>query len=125
MPKRSSEEAADSKDSKKLIAPAATRRSSRILAQGPPQPKQEPNRTKPASKKQAGEKAPAKGKKGAKKDDQPAEGPVPAENGETKNEEICISRSSVSVSASRSTPPSLLSVKGQAETVKVNKGTKN
>ncbi|XP_041108372.1 high mobility group nucleosome-binding domain-containing protein 3 isoform X3 [Polyodon spathula] len=87
MPKRSSEEAADSKDSKKLIAPAATRRSSRILAQGPPQPKQEPNRTKPASKKQAGEKAPAKGKKGAKKDDQPAEGPVPAENGETKNEE--------------------------------------
>ncbi|MGH0131077.1 UNVERIFIED_CONTAM: hypothetical protein FKN15_044989 [Acipenser sinensis] len=38
-------------------------------------------------KKQAGEKAPAKGKKGAKKDDKPAEGTVPAENGETKTEE--------------------------------------
>ncbi|XP_058880129.1 high mobility group nucleosome-binding domain-containing protein 3-like isoform X1 [Acipenser ruthenus] len=116
-----SEEVAEGKDSTKVIKPEATRRSSRILAQGPPQPKQEPKPKKPAAKKQAGEKAPAKGKKGGKKDNKPAEGTVPAENGETKTEEIHISRSSVSVSSSRSTPPSLLSVKGQAETVKAEK----
>ncbi|XP_058880132.1 high mobility group nucleosome-binding domain-containing protein 3-like isoform X5 [Acipenser ruthenus] len=120
MPKRRSEEVAEGKDSTKVIKPEATRRSSRILA-GPPQPKQEPKPKKPAAKKQAGEKAPAKGKKGGKKDNKPAEGTVPAENGETKTEEIHISRSSVSVSSSRSTPPSLLSVKGQAETVKAEK----
>ncbi|KAB1275165.1 High mobility group nucleosome-binding domain-containing protein 3 [Camelus dromedarius] len=67
-----------------------------------------------------------KGAKGKKEEKPEAgkEGTAPSENGETKAEEIHISRSTVNVSASRGTPPSTLSVKGQIETVRV-KGTEN
>uniref|UniRef100_A0A667YZH0 High mobility group nucleosomal binding domain 3 n=1 Tax=Myripristis murdjan TaxID=586833 RepID=A0A667YZH0_9TELE len=56
-----------------------------------------------------------KGPKG-KKDD------GPAQNGETKTDEIFVSRPSVSVSSIRSMAPSSMSVRGQSETVRV-KGT--
>uniref|UniRef100_A0A8C2RVA1 High mobility group nucleosomal binding domain 3 n=1 Tax=Capra hircus TaxID=9925 RepID=A0A8C2RVA1_CAPHI len=67
----------------------------------------------------------SKGVRGKKEEKQDAgkEGPAaPSENGDTKAEEIRISRSTVNVSASRGTPPGTLSVKGQIETVRV-KGT--
>ncbi|KAB0355554.1 hypothetical protein FD755_021495, partial [Muntiacus reevesi] len=66
----------------------------------------------------------SKGVKGKKEEKQEAgkEGTAAlAENGETQVEEIHISRSTVSVSASRGTPPSTLSVKGQIETVRAQK----
>uniref|UniRef100_A0A3Q3W1H4 Uncharacterized protein n=1 Tax=Mola mola TaxID=94237 RepID=A0A3Q3W1H4_MOLML len=57
-----------------------------------------------------------KAKKGGakgKKDD------GPAQNGETKTNEIYVSRPSVNVSSIRSTTPALMSVRGQSETVRV------
>uniref|UniRef100_A0A3Q1F4I9 High mobility group nucleosomal binding domain 3 n=1 Tax=Acanthochromis polyacanthus TaxID=80966 RepID=A0A3Q1F4I9_9TELE len=58
----------------------------------------------------------AKAKKGGakgKKDD------GPAQNGETKTNEIYVSRPSVSVSSIRSMAPSMMSVRGQSVTVRV------
>uniref|UniRef100_A0A665VMT3 Uncharacterized protein n=1 Tax=Echeneis naucrates TaxID=173247 RepID=A0A665VMT3_ECHNA len=43
----------------------------------------------------------------------------PAQNGDTKTNEIYVSRPSVSVSSIRSTAPSMMSVRGQSETVRV------
>ncbi|XP_064196636.1 high mobility group nucleosome-binding domain-containing protein 3 isoform X1 [Anguilla rostrata] len=111
MPKRRSPEEADGAAVKK----EPTRRSQRLSAKVS-EPTPEPRPKKAAVKKAADDKKGKKGGKG-KKEDKPED--VPAENGETKTEEICVSRSSVSVSASRSAPPSLLSVKGHTVTVRV------
>ncbi|XP_028295592.1 high mobility group nucleosome-binding domain-containing protein 3 isoform X3 [Gouania willdenowi] len=46
-------------------------------------------------------------------------GDGPAQNGDTKTNEIYVSRPSVSVSSIRSMGPSLMSVKGQSKTVRV------
>ncbi|KAM4771051.1 high mobility group nucleosome-binding domain-containing protein 3 [Rhinophrynus dorsalis] len=73
----------------------------------------------PASKANKG----AKGKK-EEKPEAAKEGTTPPENGETRADEIRISRSTVNVSTSRGALPSTLSIKGQIETVKV-KGTEN
>ncbi|KAG8516077.1 High mobility group nucleosome-binding domain-containing protein 3 [Galemys pyrenaicus] len=89
----------------------------------PALPKPEPKPRKTSAKKEPGTKT-NKGAKGKKEEKQEAgkEGTTPSENGETKADEIHISRSTVNVSTSRGTPPSTLSVKGQIETVRV-KGT--
>ncbi|KAB0351689.1 hypothetical protein FD754_016546, partial [Muntiacus muntjak] len=75
------------------------------------------NRKEPAAKVSKG----VKGKKEEKQEAGKEGTAAPAENGETQAEEIHISRSTVSVSASRGTPPSTLSVKGQIETVRAQK----
>ncbi|XP_072409450.1 high mobility group nucleosome-binding domain-containing protein 3 isoform X1 [Chiloscyllium punctatum] len=49
---------------------------------------------------------------------------APAQNGETKPDEIRVSRPSVNVTSARDTPTHSVSVKGQVETVAV-KGTEN
>eukprot|EP00079_Xenopus_tropicalis_P035603 XP_017949374.1 PREDICTED: high mobility group nucleosome-binding domain-containing protein 3 isoform X2 [Xenopus tropicalis] len=107
MPKRKSPEGAEAKDAAKVTKQEPTRRSARLSAKEP------------------GTKA-NKGAKGKKEEKQEAakEGTTPSENGETRADEIRISRSSVNVSTSRGALPTTLSVKGQIETVKV-KGTEN
>ncbi|KAM4693013.1 high mobility group nucleosome-binding domain-containing protein 3 isoform 2-T2 [Discoglossus pictus] len=118
MPKRKSPEGAEAKDAAK-----PTRRSARLSSK--PVPAKAETKPKKPAKKEAGAKA-NKGAKGKKEEKQDAakEGTGQAENGETRPDEIRISRSTVNVSTSRGALPSTLSVKGQIETVKV-KGTEN
>ncbi|XP_052571323.1 high mobility group nucleosome-binding domain-containing protein 3 isoform X1 [Peromyscus californicus insignis] len=122
MPKRKSPENTEGKDGTKLTKQEPTRRSARLSAKPVP-PKPEPKPRKTSAKKEPGTKI-SRGAKGKKEEKQEAgtEGTAPSANGDTKAEEIHISRSTVHVSACRSPPPSTLSVKGQIETVRV-KGT--
>ncbi|XP_054361417.2 high mobility group nucleosome-binding domain-containing protein 3 isoform X4 [Mirounga angustirostris] len=111
MPKRKSPENTEGKDGSKVTK-----------QEKPAPPKPEPKPRKTSAKKEPGTKI-NKGAKGKKEEKQEAgkEGTAPSENGETKAEEIHISRSTVNVSTSRGTPPSTLSVKGQIETVRAQK----
>ncbi|XP_044185555.1 high mobility group nucleosome-binding domain-containing protein 3 isoform X2 [Thunnus albacares] len=104
MPKRKSPEGPEGKE-----APKVTKQEK----PAPPKPEVKPK--KAVVKKVADDKG-AKPKKGGpkgKRDD------GPAQNGDTKTNEIYVSRPSVSVSSIRSTAPSLMSVRGQCETVRV------
>ncbi|XP_033504865.1 high mobility group nucleosome-binding domain-containing protein 3 isoform X2 [Epinephelus fuscoguttatus] len=104
MPKRKSPEGPEGKEASKVTKQEKP---------APPKPEAKPK--KAIVKKVADDKG-AKAKKGGakgKKDD------GPAQNGETKTNEIYVSRPSVSVSSIRSTAPSLMSVRGQSETVRV------
>ncbi|XP_037063700.1 high mobility group nucleosome-binding domain-containing protein 3 isoform X2 [Peromyscus leucopus] len=115
MPKRKSPENTEGKDGTKLTKQEPTRRSARLSAKPvPPKPEPKPRKT---SAKEPGAKI-SRGAKGKKEEKQEAgtEGTAPSANGDTKAEEIHISRSTVNVSACRSPPPSTLSVKGQIET---------
>ncbi|XP_038583390.1 high mobility group nucleosome-binding domain-containing protein 3 isoform X4 [Micropterus salmoides] len=106
MPKRKSPEGPEGKET------------SKVTKQEKPAPPKAEAKPKKAIVKVADDKG-AKAKKGGakgRKDD------GPAQNGETKTNEIYVSRPSVSVSSIRSTAPSLMSVRGQSETVRV-KGT--
>ncbi|XP_076874729.1 high mobility group nucleosome-binding domain-containing protein 3 isoform X1 [Brachyhypopomus gauderio] len=118
MPKRKSPEGAEGKDSTKVTKHEPTRRSERLSSQKPAPPKPEPKPKKPAAKKPSDEKA-VKGKKGGAKGKKEEKEAVPTENGETKPEGICVSRSSVTVASLRSVSPTFLSIRGQRETVKV------
>ncbi|XP_028997437.1 high mobility group nucleosome-binding domain-containing protein 3 isoform X4 [Betta splendens] len=103
MPKRKSPEGAEGKDAPK------------VTKQEKPAPPKPEAKAKKVTVKVADDKG-AKAKKGGakgKKDD------GPAQNGETKTNEIYVSRPSVSVSSTRSTAPSMMSVRGQSETVRV------
>ncbi|XP_027266849.1 high mobility group nucleosome-binding domain-containing protein 3 isoform X5 [Cricetulus griseus] len=147
MPKRKSPENTEGKDGTKLTKQEPTRRSARLSAKPvPPKPEPKPRKTSAKNRcaggglskqpitvlwqysvvqKEPGTKI-SRGAKGKKEEKQEAgkEGTAPSANGDTKAEEIHISRSTVNVSACRSPPPSTLSVKGQIETVRV-KGTEN
>uniref|UniRef100_A0A3P9PTS4 High mobility group nucleosome-binding domain-containing protein 3 n=3 Tax=Poecilia TaxID=8080 RepID=A0A3P9PTS4_POERE len=109
MPKRKSPEGAEGKEASKVTKQEPTRRSERLSAKPAP-PKAEVKPKKTVDEK--GAKAKKGGAKGKKEDG-------PAQNGETKANEIYVSRPSVSVSSIRSMAPSLMSVKGQSETVRV------
>ncbi|XP_055390833.1 high mobility group nucleosome-binding domain-containing protein 3 isoform X5 [Bubalus kerabau] len=110
MPKRKSPENTEGKDGSKVTKQEPTRRSARLSAK------------EPAAKVSKG----VKGKKEEKQEASGKEGTAaPSENGDTKAEEIHISRSTVSVSASRGTPPSTLSVKGQIETAQKTESVAN
>ncbi|XP_034435476.1 high mobility group nucleosome-binding domain-containing protein 3 isoform X1 [Hippoglossus hippoglossus] len=110
MPKRKND-GLEGKDASKVTKQEPSRRSARLKVV-PPKP--EPKPKKAIVKKVVEEKV-VKAKKTTKgkKDDSPAH------NGETKTNEIYVSRPSVSVSSIRSTAPSLMSVRGQSETVRV------
>ncbi|XP_068841335.1 high mobility group nucleosome-binding domain-containing protein 3 isoform X1 [Capricornis sumatraensis] len=126
MPKRKSPENTEGKDGSKVTKQEPTRRSARLSAKPAP-PKPEPKPRKTSAKKEPAAKV-SKGVKGKKEEKQDAgkEGPAaPSENGDTKAEEIRISRSTVHVSASRGTPPSTLSVKGQTETAQKTESVAN
>ncbi|XP_075869584.1 high mobility group nucleosome-binding domain-containing protein 3 isoform X2 [Nelusetta ayraudi] len=104
MPKRKSPEGSEGKE-----APKVTKQEK----PAPPKPEVKPK--KAIVKKVADDKvvkAKKAGTKGKKEDG-------PAQNGETKTNEIYVSRPSVSVSFIRSTAPSLMSVRGQSVTVRV------
>ncbi|XP_029704950.1 high mobility group nucleosome-binding domain-containing protein 3 isoform X1 [Takifugu rubripes] len=112
MPKRKqSPEGSEGKEAPKVTKQEPMRRSERLLAKPAP-PKAEPKPKKPAGK---NEDKGAKVKKSATKGKKDASA---AQNGETKNE-IYVSRPSVSVSSIRSMAPSLMSVRGQSDTVRV------
>ncbi|XP_069370686.1 high mobility group nucleosome-binding domain-containing protein 3 isoform X2 [Paralichthys olivaceus] len=103
MPKRKSPESSEGKEASKVT---------RKEKSAQPLPEAKPKKSivkKVADDKVAKVKKATKGKKD--------EGP--AQNGETKTNEIYVSRPSVSVSSIRSTAPSLMSVRGQSETVRV------
>uniref|UniRef100_A0A8C8YVI9 High mobility group nucleosome-binding domain-containing protein 3 n=1 Tax=Prolemur simus TaxID=1328070 RepID=A0A8C8YVI9_PROSS len=119
MPSRKSPENTEGKDGSKVTKQEVSISS----ASKPAPPKPEPKPRKTSAKKEPGTKL-NRGAKGKKEEKQEAgkEGTAPSENGETKAEEIHISRSTVNVSTSRGTPPSTLSVKGQIETVRVKDG---
>ncbi|XP_071334830.1 high mobility group nucleosome-binding domain-containing protein 3 isoform X3 [Trachinotus anak] len=106
MPKRKSPEGPEGKEASKV-----TKQEQKPAP--PPKPEAKPKKAivkKVADDK--GVKAKKPGPKGKKEDG-------PAQNGETKTNEIYVSRPSVSVSSIRSTAPSLMSVRGQSETVRV------
>ncbi|XP_075454082.1 high mobility group nucleosome-binding domain-containing protein 3 isoform X1 [Ascaphus truei] len=124
MPKRKSPEGAEAKDSAKVTKQEPTRRSARLSSK-PVSAKPDAKPKKSGAKKEPATKT-NKGAKGKKEEKQEAgkEGTTPSENGETRTDEIRISRSTVNVSTSRGALPRTLSIKGQIETVKV-KGTEN
>ncbi|XP_037305875.2 high mobility group nucleosome-binding domain-containing protein 3 isoform X3 [Pungitius pungitius] len=107
MPKRKSPEGPEGKEASKVTK-----------QEKPAPPKAETKPKKAIAKKVVDDKG-AKAKKSVakgKKDD------GHTQNGQTKTKEIYVSRPSVSVSSIRSSAPSLMSVRGQSETVRV-KGT--
>ncbi|XP_075940500.1 high mobility group nucleosome-binding domain-containing protein 3 isoform X2 [Anarhichas minor] len=115
MPKRKSPEGPEGKEASKVTKQETPRRSERLLAK--PAPAKPETKPKKAIAKKVAEDKGAKAKKSVakgKKDD------GPAQNGETKTNEIYVSRPSVRVSSIRSSAPSLMSVRGQNETVRVN-----
>uniref|UniRef100_A0A8C6SKB6 High mobility group nucleosome-binding domain-containing protein 3 n=1 Tax=Neogobius melanostomus TaxID=47308 RepID=A0A8C6SKB6_9GOBI len=118
MPKRKSSEVSEGKEASKItkqeVAPI---RKSERLSKKPAPPMADVKPVKRVVKKVAEEKGTKAAKKGGakgKKDDNPAEN-----GGETKTNEIYISRPCVRVSSMRSTAPVLMSVRGQSDTVKV------
>ncbi|XP_051946706.1 high mobility group nucleosome-binding domain-containing protein 3 isoform X2 [Xyrauchen texanus] len=116
MPKRKSPEGAEAKDATKVTKQEGTRRSERLSSKPAP-PKPEPKPKKPAAK-PSNDKV-VKEKKGGAKGKKEEKGSALTANGETKPDEICVSRSSVSVSSWRSSAPSFLSIRGKCETVRV------
>ncbi|XP_021425641.1 high mobility group nucleosome-binding domain-containing protein 3-like isoform X1 [Oncorhynchus nerka] len=114
MPKRKSPEGAHAKDASKVTKQKVTKqeptRRSERLSSKPAPPKPVEVKPKKAISKDMKEK-----KGGAKvKED------GPSHNGQAMTEEICVSRSSVSVTYYRSLAPYSMSVRGQSETVRVN-----
>ncbi|XP_041725474.1 high mobility group nucleosome-binding domain-containing protein 3 isoform X7 [Coregonus clupeaformis] len=105
MPKRKSPEGANAKDASKVTKQEKP---------APPKPV-EVKPKKAIAKKPVDDKNMKEKKGGAKvKED------GPSHNGQTMTEEICVSRSSVSVTYYRSLAPNSMSVRGQSETVRVN-----
>ncbi|XP_037541248.1 high mobility group nucleosome-binding domain-containing protein 3 isoform X4 [Nematolebias whitei] len=103
MPKRKSPEGAEGKDASKVTKQEKP---------APPKPEAKPKKAVVKVADEKGAKAKKGGAKGKKEDG-------PAQNGETKTNEIFVSRPCVSVSSIRSMAPSLMSVRGQSETVRV------
>ncbi|XP_041725469.1 high mobility group nucleosome-binding domain-containing protein 3 isoform X2 [Coregonus clupeaformis] len=124
MPKRKSPEGANAKDASKVTKQEVTKhvvtkqeptRRSERLSSKPAPPKPVEVKPKKAIAKPVDDKNMKEKKGGAKvKED------GPSHNGQTMTEEICVSRSSVSVTYYRSLAPNSMSVRGQSETVRVN-----
>ncbi|XP_068198619.1 high mobility group nucleosome-binding domain-containing protein 3 isoform X2 [Antennarius striatus] len=103
----------EAKESSKVTKQEPPRRSERISAKTVlPKPEAKPKKTIAKVADDKGVKAKKGGAKGKKEDG-------PAQNGETKTNEIYVSRPSVRVSSIRSMAPSLMSVRGQSDTVRV------
>ncbi|XP_054618480.1 high mobility group nucleosome-binding domain-containing protein 3 isoform X1 [Dunckerocampus dactyliophorus] len=113
MPKRKSPESPEGKEGTKVTKQEPTRKSERLSSK-PAAPKPEAKPKKVIIKKVADEKG-VKAKKSTTKGKKDG----PAQNGDAKTNEIFVCRPSVSVSSTRSTAPSLMSVRGQSETVRV------
>ncbi|XP_020489111.2 high mobility group nucleosome-binding domain-containing protein 3 isoform X2 [Labrus bergylta] len=113
MPKRKSADGPEGKEASKVTKQLPTRKSARLSAKpAPPKPEAKPKKAIVKVADDKGAKAKKGGAKGKKEDG-------PAQNGDTKTNEIYVSRPSVRVSSNRSTAPSLMSVRGQSETVRV------
>ncbi|KAJ8008723.1 hypothetical protein DPEC_G00081380 [Dallia pectoralis] len=135
MPKRKSPEGADARDAPKVTKQEVSKKdivTKQEVARHEPSRRSERLSSKPAPSKpldvkpkkvivkkpveKVDDKA-MKGKKGVakgKKED------GPSHNGQTMTKEICVSRSSVSVTYYRSSAPYSTSVRGQSETVRVH-----
>ncbi|KAM6991811.1 high mobility group nucleosome-binding domain-containing protein 3 isoform 4-T4 [Tautogolabrus adspersus] len=103
MPKRKSADGPEGKEASKVT---------KQLRPAPPKTEAKPKKAIVKVADDKGAKAKKGGAKGKKEDG-------PAQNGDTKTNEIYVSRPSVRVSSIRSTAPSLMSVRGQSETVRV------
>ncbi|XP_019911621.1 high mobility group nucleosome-binding domain-containing protein 3 isoform X3 [Esox lucius] len=125
MPKRKSPEGADAKDAPKVTKQEVSKqevvtKQEVTKHEKPAPPKPVDVKPKKAIAKKPVEKVDDKAMKGKKGGAKGKKEDGPSHNGQPTTKEICVSRSSVSVTYYRSITPYSTSVRGQSETVRVH-----